>query len=128
MREYGATPGLVPDNASGLLNESVIAELEDLDGEVLTSLLSLFFDSADGQVIELSGAVGRGETLAVCQTAHKLKGGSSTIGAAHVSQIAYQLEASATAGDLTVADDLLDRLRSGLDETREAFRGRVVAP
>jgi HPt (histidine-containing phosphotransfer) domain-containing protein len=100
----------------------VIAELESLEGVVLTDLLSLYFDEAAGHMSELRGAIGRGETLTVAQTAHKLKGSSRTLGATHVSHIASELEATAKAGDLDVADELLDRLRSGLDETWRAFR------
>ena len=115
-----------PEGAPELLQEAVVAELENLEGEVLTTLLSLFFDEAAGQISDLRGAIGRGEALAVSQTAHKLKGGSSTIGALRVSHIAAQLETTAEAGDLVVAEQLVDRLRDALDETREAFRSRVA--
>jgi HPt (histidine-containing phosphotransfer) domain-containing protein len=109
-----------------LLDEALIVELENLGGDVLTNLLPMYFDEAADQVSELSGAIVRGEAPTVAQAAHKLRGGSSAIGAAHVSQIASELEATATAGDLTAADQLLDQLRSGLDETSKAFRGRAA--
>jgi HPt (histidine-containing phosphotransfer) domain-containing protein len=118
MREQGETPGL--------LDEVLIVELENLEGDVLTNLLPLYFDEAVGQVSELSGATARGEAPTVAQAAHKLRGGSSAIGAAHVSQIASELEATAAAGDLTTADELVEQLRSGLDETRKAFRSRAA--
>jgi HPt (histidine-containing phosphotransfer) domain-containing protein len=119
VRQHEETPAL--------LDEAVIAELDNLEGVVLTDLVSLYFDEATERMSELSGAIGRGETLTVGQTAHKLKGSSSTLGAAQVSHLASELETTANAGDLTVADELLDRLRNGLDETRKAFRGRVAA-
>jgi HPt (histidine-containing phosphotransfer) domain-containing protein len=109
-----------------LLREAAIAELEKLEGDVLTNLLSLYFEEAVGQVSELSDAIRRSDTLAVGQTAHKLMGSSLTLGAAHVSRIAFELETAANAGDLTVAEELLNELRTGLDETRHAFRIRVA--
>jgi HPt (histidine-containing phosphotransfer) domain-containing protein len=124
MTENGPTPR---NSGPELLDEVVIAEIESLDGVALTNLLTLYFDEAARHVSELGAAIGRGEALTVGQRAHKLKGGSATIGAAHVSHIASELEATAKAADLTVADELLDRLRSGLDETRNAFRSRVAA-
>ncbi|MEA2427283.1 MAG: Hpt domain [Thermoleophilaceae bacterium] len=127
MMQNAQTPGL-PAGRPELLGEAVIAEIEGLEGVVLSSLLSLYFDGAASDLTDISGAIGRGETLTVSRTAHKLKGGSSTIGAARVSHIASQLEASAKAGDLTVAHELLDSLRCGLDETREAFRSRAAEP
>jgi HPt (histidine-containing phosphotransfer) domain-containing protein len=116
QRAAGGTPEL--------LHEAVIAELENLEGEVLTDLLSMYFDQAAGHVSELSSAIDRGETFTVSQTAHKLKGSSAVLGAAHVARVASKLEATAKAGDLTAADGLLDSLQSGLDETRQAFRSR----
>jgi HPt (histidine-containing phosphotransfer) domain-containing protein len=110
------------------LDEAVIGELESIDDLALPSLLSLYFDQAAGDMSELSGAIGRGETLAVGQAAHKVKGSSSTVGAAHAAHVASVLEATAKAGDLTTANELLDRLRSALDETREAFRTRLADP
>jgi diguanylate cyclase (GGDEF)-like protein len=109
-----------------LLNEDVIVGLEDLGREVLPELLSMYFDEAAGSVSELGDAIGRGNALVVRKAAHKLKGGSGTLGAAQVAHLASELEATARGGDLTVADELLDRLRSGLDETRDAFHNRVA--
>jgi HPt (histidine-containing phosphotransfer) domain-containing protein len=93
---------------------------------VLTTLVSLYFDEAAEQVSELRGAIARTEVLSVSQTAHKLKGGSATLGAAHVSHIAGRLETAADEGDLTLADELVDRLNDALDETRAAFHSRVA--
>jgi HPt (histidine-containing phosphotransfer) domain-containing protein len=109
-----------------LLDEVVVAELESLRGEVLTELISLYFSEVPWQMAELSRAVGRGETLAIEQVAHRLSGGSCTVGAAQVSDIAAELEATARAGDLTNADHLIERLRRALDETQTAFTIRLI--
>ena len=109
-----------------LLHEAVLAEIESLEGEVLKSLLPLYFEGAAERMTELSGAIGRGDTLTVGQTAHELNGSSGSLGASHVSHIASELEATANAGDLTVADELLDRLRSAIDDTKKAFRSRLA--
>jgi PAS domain S-box-containing protein len=116
------------DHAPELLHEPMIAELEHLDNELLTDLLSLYFDEADGQIAELSGAIDRGETLTVSHTAHKLGGSSGTLGAALVSHIASKLEATAKSGDLTAAGDLLNTLRSAFHDTKKAFRTRMAEP
>ena len=115
-------------NGVGILDETVIAELERLEGEVLTNALSIYFDQAARHVTELSGAIDSGETDAVAQTAHKLKGSSTTLGAAYAAQIASELETRAKAGDLTSATKLLETLQRALEDTRGAFAGRVVDP
>ena len=109
-----------------LLHETVVAELESFAGDLLPDLVSLYFDEAPALVSALDGAIDRGETLSASQTAHKLKGSSSTLGAAHVSGIASELEATAKAGDLPAAHELLDDLRAALDETHDAFRMRLA--
>jgi HPt (histidine-containing phosphotransfer) domain-containing protein len=63
--------------------------------------------------------------LRLAQTAHRLKGGSAAAGAARVSRIAHELEATALAGDRPALAGLLARLSSGLQETRDAFRVRT---
>jgi HPt (histidine-containing phosphotransfer) domain-containing protein len=112
----------------GLLDEAVVAALEDLEGDMLADLVPLYLKHAASRTSELVGAVGRGETLTVAATAHKLKGSSVTLGAALVAHIASELEATAKTGDLDVADQALERLRMALDETRDAFRSRLAEP
>jgi len=111
-----------------LLDEALVAELEQLGGEVLSNAVRVYADQATGQLSELTIAIGRGETLTVAKAAHKLKGASRTLGATQLANIASELEATAKAGDLSAADELLDGLRSGLDETMKALDGRVARP
>jgi len=121
-------PHVVAGARAGLLHEGVIAEIENLGGDMLADLVSLYFDDSTECVSELSAAIGQGEMVAIGQAAHKLKGSSGTLGAAHVSSLAAEFEAVARAGDLSGADDLLDRLRSGLAATQLALRARIPEP
>ena len=111
--------------AGGYLDEQVVAELEALDDDILREVTSQYFDAAAEQLSDLGGAIGRGEAVAVGEYAHKLKGGSCTVGAASVSQLASELEMSAMAGDLSSADLLLEGLAAGVEDAREAFRSRA---
>jgi HPt (histidine-containing phosphotransfer) domain-containing protein len=111
-----------------LLDDAVIADLENLDGDVLDGLVALYFDEAAGRLSDLVGAVDRGDMPLVAQMAHTLRGNSSTLGAAHVARIAAELETTANAGDLSPAAGLLDTLRGALEDTGTAFRGRATEP
>jgi PAS domain S-box-containing protein len=113
-------------DAGQILDEAVISELEELDGDVLTTLLALYFDQAASNISELTGAVERGDASTVAELAHKLKGASLTLGAVQVSRLASELEATARGGDLTDADDLLGKLCRGLGRTTAAFAGRAA--
>jgi HPt (histidine-containing phosphotransfer) domain-containing protein len=110
-----------------LLSEEIVAELDQLEGVTLDSLLSLYFDEALLQIAEISSAIGTGDPRTVGETAHRLRGSSSTLGAAHVAHLAGELQASAEAGDLAIAPALLVTLRRGLQDTRQAFRRRAAA-
>ena len=120
------SPAALSGDAGVLLDEAVIAELEALGAGLLPNLLTLYFSEATGQIEELEGAIGRVEARAVGLTSHKLKGGSSAIGAARVSRIAAALEATAHADDLESAEALLEGLRRALDQAREALRARMA--
>jgi HPt (histidine-containing phosphotransfer) domain-containing protein len=112
-------------SAPALLDDAVVADLENLGGDMLPDLVELYFTAIPRQMSELSEAAGRGEALTVEEMAHRLSGGSSALGAARVSRLASELEATAKAGDLTVADHLLQRLRRALDETLMAYGTRL---
>jgi CheY-like chemotaxis protein/HPt (histidine-containing phosphotransfer) domain-containing protein len=123
----GAVDGNGAVDGSGVerfLDEAVIGEIENVDGDLLTQLVSLYFEQTAGILAELADSIRRGETLAAAEAAHKLKGGSLTLGAEYVSRLALELEASARAGDLPAARDLLDRLGPGLEQTFTAFHAR----
>jgi signal transduction histidine kinase/HPt (histidine-containing phosphotransfer) domain-containing protein len=113
------------DQEFELLDAAMIAELDDLDGGVLGDLLALYFDEAAGLLSQLAAAVVLDESLVVRETAHKLKGASSAIGAARVAVLAGDLDTRARAGDLSAADVRVDDLRAAIDETRVAFDARL---
>ena len=125
LARWAPQPSVGPTQADGmeLADPAVIAELGKLDSDVLTDLISMYFDQAAAHVVELSGAIERGEPAVVAQISHRLKGSSGTLGAARVSQVASELEETAKACDLSAAHELLDRLQAALGDTRAAVGG-----
>ncbi len=115
-------------SAAPLIDEAVVGELEGLEGIELSDLVELYLSEAVLQIAELGDAIGRGDALGAAKAAHKLKGGSSTVGATLVAQLAAGLEATAKAGDLAGSDGLLDGLRRALDRTRAAYGARAASP
>ena len=116
-----------------VLDEEVVAELDTLDGTMLTELVRVYFDQAAEQMSDLSVAAGLRDAAAVVEAAHKLKGSSCVLGVANVSLVAGELESMvsrfglARSGNLTSVDSLLVRLGTGLDDAKEAFRTRAPA-
>ncbi|MBA2342509.1 MAG: response regulator, partial [Thermoleophilaceae bacterium] len=110
------------DRASGVLDEAVIGDLQDLEPDALSKLLSMYFEEASSQLSALEHLVGRSDAPAAAKVAHKLKGSSGAVGAARIAGIAKELEIQALDGDLGNAGELLDRLGSALGDTEAAFR------
>lgn len=119
------TPATAEPN---VLDEAVLAELEDLGEDLLAEIITIFFDAAPGQILAIDRAVERGEIATVVQVAHAVKGASVSVGASRVSGIAAELELMAQAGGLDGAPSLLARLRFSLQEASEALRRRVTQP
>ena len=117
-RRRPASPG------SRILDDAVIAGIEGLGEDMLTELISLYFEQAAEDLTALGDAVGRNDPLALTWIAHALKGSSSTLGAERVTWIAGELEAMAKTGDLTAAHGTLTRLGDGIDDTRRALQER----
>jgi CheY-like chemotaxis protein/HPt (histidine-containing phosphotransfer) domain-containing protein len=117
-----------PPEATGepLLDEAVLTQIENLDPDVLSSILPLYSVQAAGNISELGGAVDRGELVSLARTAHKLKGSSGAIGAREVARLAGALETRARAGDLAGANQLVGELRGRLDQTLVAFGTRAA--
>ena len=119
------SPGAAPQL---LLDEAVIAELETLGADVLTSLHAQYFEETAAVVGALREGAAQGDDAGVASGAHALKGTSATVGAALVSQIAAELETIAKAGDLSGAGELLDQLAEALPRTRTALCARGAEP
>jgi two-component system sensor histidine kinase/response regulator len=111
----------------GLIDEAVLAGVDDLGDGMLSELLVLYADEIASTVSELGEALDRGHALAVGQAAHKLRGTGAAVGAARVAHIAGEIESSAHAGDLATATDLLETLRASVRDTGDALRRRSVA-
>ncbi len=111
-----------------LLDETVIAELENLGDEVLPELVSIYLRQVPAEIAELKKAVARRDAEAVADLTHKLKGSSRSVGAAHLSAVTEELAACATDDGLGNAKGLLHELETALQETETAFRRRLADP
>jgi PAS domain S-box-containing protein len=104
-----------------LLDTAVLADLKALGDAVVTDLRALYFDEAARHMADLAVAVERDDAQAVAHTAHKLKGGSGSMGAARVSWLVERLETTANDGDVSAACERLGEIRAVLEETRQAL-------
>lgn len=110
-----------------LLDEATIVELEKLDGMMLGHLTTLYFDQAAGQMAALSDAIDDSEFGTAGLLAHKLKGGSATLGASRVAEILADIEGAVRGAERREAKELLTLLWRALSDTQTAFARRPAA-
>ncbi|MBL4636777.1 MAG: Hpt domain-containing protein [Kofleriaceae bacterium] len=86
----------------------VIEELRSLDdgeGEILKSIVTIFEESSNELLQELSDAMEAGEAGRLALAAHSLKGSASNLGAVLLSVAALELEKAGKAGELSGTEE-----------------------
>jgi HPt (histidine-containing phosphotransfer) domain-containing protein len=90
------------------------------DEDILKELVHLFLDSMPNEIEVFAGAVNKGDVAAAGRLAHKLKGTSKNMRAVAIGETFARLEeAIKTGGGVGVAE-LLERVRRGFGEFRQA--------
>jgi CheY-like chemotaxis protein len=117
--------------AADVLDRDRIAALMELDQDgqgsrLLTRLAAAFLSGAPADLAGLRAAVERGDTAAVGNVAHHLKGAAATLGSGAVVDLCEDLELLAGADALGSAGDLLGRLEAELDRVRDALAAIVA--
>ncbi len=99
----------------------VRTDLELLGPKVLSEILEKFLATTGQQVADIQLAIETGDTEALKNAAHSLKGSSATVGAARMADICKELETAARAGSLEDAGKRLRRLTEELDRVSSFF-------
>jgi CheY-like chemotaxis protein/HPt (histidine-containing phosphotransfer) domain-containing protein len=115
-----------------LLDDATLANLhEDFaatdDLPELAKLIRNFLARGSEQVDAVALAAERGDTEAVRQAAHKLKGSSQSLGAGLTGQVAAKVERAGAAGDLSAARRGVRELEVVFSLTRSALTDAVEA-
>ena len=111
------------------VDREVLAGLRGLQGEeetdIVAELASVFLDDARSGLEEVEEALQKGHAPAVERVAHKLKGGSGSMGAREMSCLCAQLGNAGASGDLSRGTGLLERIREELGRVDRALEAEV---
>ncbi len=130
-----SAPAQAP-RAASVVDWSRLDELRSYDtpdGAVVREVVSSF----STQSVELQAAILRSaaakDAQGLRESAHRLKGSASNVGAIAVTELAARIETAGREESLGALDPLLDAMRDALDETlaalnREAWHGGVQSP
>jgi HPt (histidine-containing phosphotransfer) domain-containing protein len=113
------------------VDREVLAGLRGLQGEeetdIVAELAAVFIEDARSGLQEVEEALQKGDAPAVERVAHKLKGGSGSMGAREMSGLCAQLEDLSASGDLSRGPLLLKRIRDELGRVDRALEAEVHA-
>ena len=115
------------DEGAGPLDEGVFADLLESTGgdpDFLAELIDIYLDDAPRQVVAMREAALGGRIDDLVRAAHTLKGSSSSIGAAELSERSRTLELAGRAGALEDAVGAVDGIEAELSRVREALLAR----
>jgi len=99
-----------PESEINLLDRSEALSRVDGDGELLCSLVDIFFKEAGPMMVTIREAVTSHDPHKLEKSAHRLKGSVSVFAAHSVSQTAFDLEKMGRASDLSQVANTLARL------------------
>lgn len=96
-------------------DDDILAEIHEIDPATFREVTTSFCSSWPTTRASLQDSLAAGDSTSLYTQAHRLKGGSRTLGLMGVGRICQQLEAGAQAGRLDQAQDLLDELDTACD-------------
>jgi HPt (histidine-containing phosphotransfer) domain-containing protein len=111
------------------IDRDVLARLRGLQDEdetdIVPELAGMFLEDARSGLQTVEVALQRGDAPTIETVAHKLKGGSATLGAGGLSGLFTRLEEMGASGDLSAGFELLERLREELGKVDLALAEEV---
>ncbi len=111
-----------------ILNLEIIAELRELDQNLLDELIDLFAGKTPLMIQKLADEFSAGDLKAAAMTAHTLKGSTGNLGAQRMYRICSQLIELAHDGKIDSVAMVLEALRAEFQPTIEALRGERSSP
>jgi PAS domain S-box-containing protein len=112
-----------------VLDRAVLDELRQLtpDGSLLADIVDAYLGTVPDHISQLKVAVAAGDAGAVRQSAHRLRGESSAVGAVEVAALCRSLEEQSLAGHLDGAPALAASIASAFERAAGELRVTVGA-
>ena len=95
----------------------------DVGADFVGELIAAYCEETPRLITRLQQALAVQNTDAFRQAAHSIKSTSNTFGALQLGTLAQELEMMGRAGNLTNAQDIVDRLAADYDRVRQTLKG-----
>ena len=107
------------------LDPDVFGEMRDLMEEALGEFIETYLGNSPNLISNIEAGLEEGDTDAIFHSAHQLKGGSGSIGAMTLTDIAMQIEKIGRAGATDGIAELLEQLKAEYERVAEALRAEL---
>lgn len=118
----------MPKEETSILDAKQVADLVGLDrgqGAVFAGFVRAFLAGAEGRLRQLQELAGAGESRALADGAHALRGSAGNVGAARLAGVLERLEGAAKRGDLAAAHAEVAHLDAEYALARDALLAAV---
>jgi HPt (histidine-containing phosphotransfer) domain-containing protein len=123
--DWGGDGDEEPDAVACVLDPLALRRLQEL-GLDLHTVLPTFLDETRLGLNALRDALERGDARTVADSAHRLKGAATLVGAAELRRLAAELEAAGRDAALAPTAPLFDALHPAFQRTREAVQAALI--
>lgn len=94
------------------LDAAIFGELRELMGETMEEFIKTYIENTPRLIDNISHALSENNTDSIYNAAHQIKGGSGSIGALGLANVAYEIEIITKSGSIDGVPTLLDQLQS----------------
>ena len=108
-----------------VLDPAVFAEISELMDDALGEFIATYLGNSPKLIQQIDAGLSAADTDAICHSAHQLKGGSGSIGAMQLFELAQQIEKTSRSGSTDGIDTLLSDLKAEFERVEAALKQHI---
>ena len=108
-----------------MIDEIVFNEIAELMGDSMTEFIETYLDNSPKLLNDLSRALPAGDMEVVIHCVHQLKGGSGSIGASQVFELARKMEEEARGGVINSLSSDFIELKAAYTQAETELKARL---
>lgn len=107
------------------LDPAVFGEMRDLMEDALGEFINTYLENSPKLLASIESGLAAGDAEAIYHSAHQLKGGSGSIGAMQLADLAMQIEKIGKAGSTDGVASLFEQLKTEYARVAEALKAEL---
>lgn len=104
------------------IDPETFAEIHSLMEDAMAEFVKTYLDNSPKLIANMVQGLADNDAEPIYQNAHQLKGGSGSIGALRLAELASEIEAICKEGGLEGVADLMNQLKTEFDEVEDELK------